>query len=205
MTGQVKEDLISRLGELGVAVENGRLGFRRYLVSRGEFLQKAQWFHFYDLDGQQRSLDLDPGTLAFTTCQVPWWRISQDHRGSRSPAPTAPDIRLKRLTSMPKPALLYLSAPEQSAVWMYSLTSKAVGDKDACEVRCVHTRPPWGNPRPAGIELGLRAILMSMTPSRLTSASLRELGSIRVLKGAESSLLSADPGRPCLGRVAVLR
>jgi len=23
-------------------------------------LQKAQWFHFYDLDGQQRSLDLDP-------------------------------------------------------------------------------------------------------------------------------------------------
>jgi len=65
MTGQVKEDLISRLGELGVAVENGRLGFRRYLVSRGEFLQKAQWFHFYDLDGQQRSLDLDPGTLAF--------------------------------------------------------------------------------------------------------------------------------------------
>jgi len=24
------------------------------------FLQKAQWFHFYDLDGQQRSLDLDP-------------------------------------------------------------------------------------------------------------------------------------------------
>ena len=71
MTGQVKEDLISRLGELGVAVENGRLGFRRYLVSRGEFLQEAQRFHFYDLDGQQRSLDLDPGTLAFTTCQVP--------------------------------------------------------------------------------------------------------------------------------------
>jgi hypothetical protein len=71
MTGQVKEDLISRLGEMGVAVENGRLGFRRYLVSRGEFLQEAQRFHFYDLDGQQRSLDLDPGTLAFTTCQVP--------------------------------------------------------------------------------------------------------------------------------------
>jgi hypothetical protein len=71
MTGQVKEDLISRLGEMGVAVEGGQLNFRAYLVSRGEFLVKARTFRFYDLDGQERSLDLEPGTLAFTTCQVP--------------------------------------------------------------------------------------------------------------------------------------
>ena len=38
MTGQVKEDLITRLGEMGVAVKDGRLSFRRDLVSRGEFL-----------------------------------------------------------------------------------------------------------------------------------------------------------------------
>ncbi len=71
MTGQVKEDLISRLGEMGVAVEGGRLGFHAHLVSRGEFLAEARTFRFYDLDGQERSLDLAPGTLAFTTCQVP--------------------------------------------------------------------------------------------------------------------------------------
>ena len=71
MTGQVKEDLISRLGELGVAVENGRLGFRRQLVSRGEFLQEARRFHFYDVDGSDSTLDLGPGTMAFTTCQLP--------------------------------------------------------------------------------------------------------------------------------------
>ena len=41
MTGQVKEDLISRLGEMGVAVEEGRLGFHRHLVSRNEFLTQA--------------------------------------------------------------------------------------------------------------------------------------------------------------------
>jgi hypothetical protein len=71
MTGQVKEDLISRLGELGVAVENGRLGFRRHLVSCGEFLQEERRFHFYDVDGHERSFDLDPDTMAFITCHVP--------------------------------------------------------------------------------------------------------------------------------------
>jgi len=71
MTGQVKEDLISRLGEMGVAVEGGRLRFRRHLLSRGEFLAGAGTFHFYDVDGQERSLALDPGTMAFTTCQTP--------------------------------------------------------------------------------------------------------------------------------------
>jgi hypothetical protein len=64
MTGQVKEDLISRLGEMGVAVEEGRLSFRAHLVNRDEFLKEARAFPFYDLV-------LEPGTLAFTVCQVP--------------------------------------------------------------------------------------------------------------------------------------
>jgi hypothetical protein len=71
MTGQVKEDLISRLGEMGVAVGEGRLRFHRHLVRQSELLREARQFHFYDLDGQQRSLDLDPGSMAFTTCQLP--------------------------------------------------------------------------------------------------------------------------------------
>jgi hypothetical protein len=71
MTGQVKEDIISRLGEMGVVVEDGKLCFRRYLVSRNEFLTEARLFQFYDIDGQQRSLHLDPRTMVLTTCQVP--------------------------------------------------------------------------------------------------------------------------------------
>jgi hypothetical protein len=71
MTGQVKEDILSRLGEMGVVVEGGRLGFRPPMVSRGEFLQEARCFHFYDVDGRERALDLDAGTMAFTICQVP--------------------------------------------------------------------------------------------------------------------------------------
>jgi hypothetical protein len=71
MTGQVKEDLISRLGEMGVAVADGKLCFHRQLVSRDEFLTESRLFHFYDLNGQQCSLKLDSGSMAFTTCQIP--------------------------------------------------------------------------------------------------------------------------------------
>jgi hypothetical protein len=70
MTGQVKEDLISRFGEMGIAVEDGRLCFHRYQVCRNEFLTEAKLFQFYDLDGQEHSLDLEPGTMAYTACQV---------------------------------------------------------------------------------------------------------------------------------------
>jgi hypothetical protein len=71
MTGQVKEDLITRLGEMGVRVDDGRLGFHRHLATQAEFLSETTTFRFIDVDGQEGSLVLEPGTLAFTTCQVP--------------------------------------------------------------------------------------------------------------------------------------
>jgi hypothetical protein len=71
MTGQVKEDIISRLGEMGVVVAGGRLCFRRYLVRCEDFLTQASEFAYYNVDGRRCSLDLDPGTMAFTTCQLP--------------------------------------------------------------------------------------------------------------------------------------
>jgi hypothetical protein len=71
MTGQVKEDILSRLGEMGVAVEDGKLCFRDHQVNRNEFLAEARLFPFYDIDGLLRTLDLEPETMAFTICQVP--------------------------------------------------------------------------------------------------------------------------------------
>ncbi|MGA8014289.1 MAG: hypothetical protein WCB85_00020 [Candidatus Dormiibacterota bacterium] len=71
MTGQVKEDLISRLGDMGVAVEGGCLSFHTHLVNRDEFLAEAERYRFYDVEGEEQILDLEAGTLAFTTCQVP--------------------------------------------------------------------------------------------------------------------------------------
>jgi len=71
MTGQVKEDLISRRGELGVAVAQGRLSFRPDLVDAAELLRQPCTFEYYDVDGQRCRLDLEAGTLAYTVCQTP--------------------------------------------------------------------------------------------------------------------------------------
>jgi len=71
MTGQVKEDFITRFSELGVQVEAGRIAFLPWLVSSAEFLRQSATFRFFDLEGKAQSLDLKAGTLAFTLCQVP--------------------------------------------------------------------------------------------------------------------------------------
>ena len=81
MTGQVKEEIISRFGELGVSVQDGRVSFTPGLLRRSEFLQSPEAFEYYDVAGQLHSLDLDEGTLAFTYCQAPIvYRISEERR-----------------------------------------------------------------------------------------------------------------------------
>jgi hypothetical protein len=70
MTGQVKEDVLARLGELGVTVRDGRLGFAPALLPRAEFLAAPQVATVRGVDGPV-DLPLAPGTLAFTVCQVP--------------------------------------------------------------------------------------------------------------------------------------
>ncbi len=71
MTGQVKEDIITRLGEMGVRIVGGRISFDPALVARDEFLKNPARFRFFDLEGARSVLELGPGTLAFTICQVP--------------------------------------------------------------------------------------------------------------------------------------
>ena len=70
MTGQVKEDVLTRIGELGVSVEDGRLGFAPGLLRRDEFLREAVEVEVRGIEGVQR-LSLRPDSLAFTVCQVP--------------------------------------------------------------------------------------------------------------------------------------
>jgi hypothetical protein len=71
MTGQVKEDIIARWGELGVLVREGRIRFWPVLLRGKEFLKEPGEFRFRDLSGEERSLPLEKGSLAFTYCQVP--------------------------------------------------------------------------------------------------------------------------------------
>ena len=71
MTGQVKEDFLTRFSEMGVQIQHGRLAFQPWMLPQHEFLSGASTFHFVDTDSRFQSLDLKAGTLAFTICQVP--------------------------------------------------------------------------------------------------------------------------------------
>ncbi|ARV09400.1 hypothetical protein BTO05_07005 [Winogradskyella sp. PC-19] len=71
MTGQVKEDILSRFGELGVFVEEGRLTFNPCLLRKEEFLQADKETKYVNIDGEFTDLKLVKGSLAFTYCQVP--------------------------------------------------------------------------------------------------------------------------------------
>lgn len=71
MTGQVKEDVLARFGELGVKYHEGCIHFEPDLLQKSEFLTSAQAFEYYDIHGNHKHLSLNPGQLAFTICQVP--------------------------------------------------------------------------------------------------------------------------------------
>ena len=71
MTGQVKEEILTRHGEFGVRVVDGRLRFQPVLLRRREFFQDDAEFSYFDLAGLPQVLTLEPGSLGFTFCQVP--------------------------------------------------------------------------------------------------------------------------------------
>jgi hypothetical protein len=71
MTGQVKEDLLSRFGELGVFVKNGCVVFKPSLLKESEFLDTDQTFNFIDVKGDKQTLDINANQLCYTYCQVP--------------------------------------------------------------------------------------------------------------------------------------
>ena len=58
MTGQVKEDILSRIGELGVSVKEGVVKFKPGLLMKDEFLKSAQTFHYVDLNQKNREISL---------------------------------------------------------------------------------------------------------------------------------------------------
>ena len=71
MTGQVKEEILTRRGELGILVEDGAVRFQPVLLRTGEFLEQPEDFHYYDIIGEAQSIAMPAGSLAFTLCQVP--------------------------------------------------------------------------------------------------------------------------------------
>lgn len=79
LTGQVKEDILCRLGELGVVVEGGRIFLRPVLLRRKEFPRQAGAFAYFDTEGCERRMELPEKSLAFTVCQTPFiYRLGRE-------------------------------------------------------------------------------------------------------------------------------
>ncbi len=71
MTGQVKEEILTRFGELGIRVRDGKLHFEPTLLRRQEFRDATSTFCWLAVDDSWQDVEIPIGSLAFTLCQVP--------------------------------------------------------------------------------------------------------------------------------------
>jgi hypothetical protein len=78
MTGQVKEELVARMIELGAFLEGGVLSFDTLMLRQSEFTTQEATFVIIDVNGQEQSIELPLGSLAYTFCQVPIVYIRSD-------------------------------------------------------------------------------------------------------------------------------
>jgi len=81
MTGQVKEDVLCRFGELGVFVKEGKLYFNPRLLRTEEFLSEPKDFTYTNINKALKTIQLEKDTLCFTYCQVPIvYKLNNDNK-----------------------------------------------------------------------------------------------------------------------------
>ncbi len=71
MTGAVKEEILTRRRELGLAVAGGQVEFDGRLVRSGELLAAPTEWSVAGVDGRHETVELPAGAVASTLCQVP--------------------------------------------------------------------------------------------------------------------------------------
>jgi hypothetical protein len=72
MTGKVKEDIISRMHEIGIIIKSGKIIINPSLLKEEEFAEKVETFFYYDLGGSEQKIMCSKKSIAFTFCQVPF-------------------------------------------------------------------------------------------------------------------------------------
>lgn len=72
MTGQVKEEILTRFTELGLEVKDEVIKIMPFLLRKQEFVQRPEIFNCLDVHGEKRSYVIEEQQLAFTYCQVPF-------------------------------------------------------------------------------------------------------------------------------------
>ena len=98
MTGQVKEDILSRIGELGVFVNNGSITFNPRLLRKNEFLNESKAFKYTSINKTDETIQLGKGSLCFTYCQVPVIYKLSDEEGLEVVFNQGPVTKLKGLS-----------------------------------------------------------------------------------------------------------
>jgi len=72
MTGQVKEEILSRYLELGLRIKDGCISFNSSLIRETEYLTSDTPYDFLDLRNKWRRIPLHSGQYAFSLCQTPF-------------------------------------------------------------------------------------------------------------------------------------
>lgn len=124
MTGQVKEEILTRFGELGVLVQEGALVFTPALLHAQEMLTEAAPFIYHDVNGEQQVLIVPAGALAFTLCQTP---IILMHSAQTRIEIIARDGRIT----------------EVAGAQLDQATSQRIFQRDG-SIRRLHVYSPWG-------------------------------------------------------------
>jgi len=88
MTGSVKEEILSRFGELGVRVSNGKIHFQPALLRAREFMPTPNTLRYLDVSGDWQEISIPSNGLAFTWCQIP---VIYELRDDASPTLTITD------------------------------------------------------------------------------------------------------------------
>jgi hypothetical protein len=78
MTGQVKEEILTRFIELGARVREGGITIDPALLRRREFAAAGRKFCYLDVNKAWQSLELPPASIAFTWCQLPFVYLLAD-------------------------------------------------------------------------------------------------------------------------------
>ena len=71
MTGQVKEEILTRLGEVGLTLDRGSLLFDAVLFRADELHVAPATLRYLDINQSEQTMSLEMGQLGFTICQVP--------------------------------------------------------------------------------------------------------------------------------------
>jgi len=71
MTGQVKEDVICRMREMGVSYTDGKIRFIPHLMSKKKFYMTEKTIHFRNVLGQIQEMQIPRNSMIISICQTP--------------------------------------------------------------------------------------------------------------------------------------